>query len=889
MQLLEREPQMAEMHRALAEAGAGRGRTLLVTGEAGIGKTALVEHFVREVEPKARVLWGACEALFAPRPLGPFYDVVHSLGGPLLARLESDARPIDLFHGLLDAIRRHEEPSVVVLEDLHWADDATLDFIRFIGRRIDRTPGLLVMTFRDDEVHPDHPLTAVLGELPISNRVRIQLPALSQATVNRLARESGRDEIQFYRVTGGNPFYVTELLQSSADTVVPNVREAVLSRARRLSTPAREVLDLVSVVPDRLELALLRNMHPSDLVDLEECIERGMLGLDAGHVFFRHEIARLAIESAISPVKRARLNSQVMQAIAARGEAGVASLARIAHYAIAAGEPAAIIRYGPRAAAAASSRGAHNEAAALLAAVLPHANAMPVPDRALFFEQRARACGLVVAQGPEAAVMSEAAYALWESLGDEVAKARNVAQRCEFIVWNRPGRPAAVAPLARQAIALIEPLLTDAITVGAPPDGTLRVDLALAYAELAMALGADDASTALRAHAVALEHLAQTLPPADRTKILARLTMAEFQLFGAPLPTHVEQFHADARTSRDDYGIVSAYCREGWMLLRDLALDALEPCLAAGRALSVERQLDRTPSAQILSRLTADLAARRGELDRARKAFHEFGERPGHPWQVRLCYVTAKTLMLAARCGEEVDAGLLEEGLARQAELYKFDVYDLHRARAEIHWILGNPDMARVSAQTMIGIALQWRHPWVLAEAMLWARVVRAQKTDIVGTLDVDAHAAPYLLQQGDRWREAAHAWLERGLPYEAALAHAQCREETDQREALRLLENMGAEGAARRVREQMRERGLRAIPTGPRPATRANAAGLTPRELEILILLARGLSNAKIAARLHRSVRTIEHHVAALSEKLGAENRQAAVARARERGLLQD
>lgn len=224
--------------------------------------------------------------------MGPFYDIVHALGGQLLTQLQNGDKPVDLFHGLLDSIRRHDRPSVLVLEDVHWADHATLDFLRFVARRIPKLPAMLVCTYRDNEVGADHPLMSVLGEIPPGDQITLKLPALSRPTVERLAREAGRAEADVFRITGGNPFFVSEILVSPSDTIAPNVRQAVLSRARYLSSGARALLDLVSVVPDRLELALLEGPLGVDPGALEEYTERGLLVMYQDHASFRHEIAR---------------------------------------------------------------------------------------------------------------------------------------------------------------------------------------------------------------------------------------------------------------------------------------------------------------------------------------------------------------------------------------------------------------------------------------------------------------------------------------------------------------------------------------------------------------------------------------------------------------------
>ncbi|MCI0579434.1 MAG: ATP-binding protein, partial [Chloroflexi bacterium] len=144
MELLERESYLAALETVLAEAISDSGRVAFVSGEAGIGKTALVEQFARRHRNNVRLLWGACDALFTPRPLGPLYDMAAQMQGELLARLNSDSNRAAIFSTVLVELQR--QATIVVVEDVHWADEATLDLIKFLGRRIQRTHALLVIT-----------------------------------------------------------------------------------------------------------------------------------------------------------------------------------------------------------------------------------------------------------------------------------------------------------------------------------------------------------------------------------------------------------------------------------------------------------------------------------------------------------------------------------------------------------------------------------------------------------------------------------------------------------------------------------------------------------------------------------------------------------------------
>src|SRR5262249_30273099 len=147
-------------------ATSGKGQTVFVSGEAGIGKTSLVEHFLVQHCGSARMLVGGCEAFFTPRPLGPLYDIAVQSQGRLSQLLRQDLPRATLFSALLEDLQGSKSPTVLVFEDVHWADEATLDLIKFLGRRLQTLPVLFLLTFRDDELGPDHPLWFVLGDLP---------------------------------------------------------------------------------------------------------------------------------------------------------------------------------------------------------------------------------------------------------------------------------------------------------------------------------------------------------------------------------------------------------------------------------------------------------------------------------------------------------------------------------------------------------------------------------------------------------------------------------------------------------------------------------------------------------------------------------------------------
>jgi len=245
--LLERESSLALLSECAAQAAGGEGRLVLLGGEAGVGKSALVERLRRDL-PDARWSWGVCDGLFTPRPLGPLFDLADQLGGALLERCRAGAGREELFHALLLEVSGPGVLDVVVIEDIHWADEATLDLLRYLSRRLREAAVLLIATYRDDGLAAGDPLRVTLGDLGSQRCTRrVGLVPLSADAVRQLAGGSGPPAAELYRLTGGNPFYVTEVLCAGMEQVPPSARDAVLARAAQLSDDAREVLDVAAL------------------------------------------------------------------------------------------------------------------------------------------------------------------------------------------------------------------------------------------------------------------------------------------------------------------------------------------------------------------------------------------------------------------------------------------------------------------------------------------------------------------------------------------------------------------------------------------------------------------------------------------------------------------
>jgi AAA ATPase domain len=351
VELLEREPLLAHLralHAGVVETG---GAMVFVSGEAGIGKSALTRGFCDALPVGTAVHRGFCDALGTPRALGPLHDMARTSLAGLGRLLTGGEDRHSVFTAFLDLIGAG--PSVTVIEDAHWADEATLDLLLFVGRRVGDLPATVVVTYRTEEVGRDHPLRRVLGDLASERSVhRLSVPALSEVAVVALAEPFGRDGAQLHAVTGGNPFFVTEALGAPAEHIPVTVRDAVLARASRLGVSARAILDVVALVPDRAEVTLLASVLAAETAALDDCIGSGMLVAEGPTVRFRHELARRAVEGDVPAARASQAHARILAHLVATD---AVDPTRLSYHADAAGDAAAVLLYAPIAAELASA------------------------------------------------------------------------------------------------------------------------------------------------------------------------------------------------------------------------------------------------------------------------------------------------------------------------------------------------------------------------------------------------------------------------------------------------------------------------------------------------------------------------------------------------------
>ncbi|HEX2704802.1 MAG TPA: AAA family ATPase [Candidatus Lustribacter sp.] len=859
MDLVEREAPLAVLSALLVEARRGHGSLVLLGAEAGMGKSSVLRAFADHAAGSGtRVLWGSCDPLTTPRPLGPLWDMTDA-DPALNQRLDVDGARHQLFSAVLHEL---SSPTVMAVEDLHWADDATLDLVRFLGRRVAATRSVVVLTYRDE--HPPTPLRSVLGDLATSAGVRrLTLDPLTSQGVAEVIGDQPLDPEHIRRLTAGNPFYVTEVATAPGWTVPPTVADAVLARIAPRSAPARELLGAVSESPGGLELELVEALVPGSEAALDECVGSGMLIESGGRVAFRHEIARLAVRDDQLPARRRAVSLRLLELLEERASRDEA---RLAHHAQVAGDRERVVRYCAAAGAAASARGAHRAAAQQYAAAVTHADGLPEERRVALLSLWATERNSL-GDAAEVARLWRQIAGDWRAVGDQV-RAAAAHLECARSLWST-GDSAGARRLAEGAVAALEVC----------PPGP---ELALGYARLAsLSMLARDAEAALRWGHRAIE-LAENVGPSATRALAAALNAT-----GSTLIVSHESVDGVADLSRshdlalglgDDVGACLALSNLGTALGEVRHYPQASEYLTRAVEFARARDLDDAHgyAAAWLARVLFETGRWDEAVEQAQYSLDSGGTMP-------IIAITALTVQARVRVrrGEPGHQSLLDEA-SRLADA----TGDLQRlwpvaaAHAEALWLAERRDDVVALVQNHLATAERLGIRWAVGELAFWRwRAGHPAPPS-------DAAAEPYRLHTLGDWSGAARAWEQLGCPYEQAECLADGDEEA-QRAALAAFDRLGARPAADRLRGRMRAAGLTGIPSRPRAATRAAPQQLTARQLEVLALVAEGRSNAAIAQRLFISEKTAGHHVSAVLHKLAARSRGEAAATALRLGIV--
>jgi len=871
--MLERDAELSVFADAVQAAAAGRGSVLLVSGEAGIGKSSLVEAVRARLPAEGRMFVGYCDDLATPRTLGPFRDLVGSVSAEL-SRAVTDGHDRDR---LLSALRAEldwpDHPAVLVIEDVHWADEATLDALRYLVRRIGDLPAVLVLTYRDDELGGEHGLTGLLGLAARGDQVRrLPLRRLTAGAVATLSAETGVNPAELFELTSGNPFFVNELLAAASGgtgPVPPSVTDAVLARVRRLPSDVQGVLEQLAVIPAALERWLVDELVggrvPDVVATLSDAERGGLLTVSVRGVAFRHELTRRAIAGSVPAARVIALNQRALAALAGREGTDVAQLV---HHAAQAGDGDAIVRYGPVAARDAAQAGAHREAVAHFALVLDYADRFDATERARLLGEYSIEC-YTIGDARRAVGAQAQAVELNRALGDPGALGASLRWLSRMQWWA--GERATAERAGAEAVTVLEAALPGTTAVGR------LLALALSnMSQLAMLAHRCAESIAFGERALVLAR--QSGDAAITSHTLTNIGTAQWFLGDPAAEATLDEALRIALGAREAEDACRAYVNITWNLLDHYRLDEAEAHLA--RAVILAEGAEQLGFLSYMHVEQARLAFARGQWD---EAVRLAGQSLTAHSPIR-CSALTVLARVQVRRGDPDAAWLLAQAWELAVSLDEVQrTGPVAAARAEDAWLRGDQAAIVAAAGATFDDATRLGDVVWQAELGYWL----AQAAVDGPFLPDRAAGLLYGLQAAGRWREAADAWARAGCPYERAAALAGSDDPDQLLIALGLLDELGARPLAGRVRARLRELGVARVPRGPVEETRANPAGLTARQVDVLRLLGQGYTNAQIAERLVLSVRTVDSHVAAVLDKLGVRDRRDAAARAAELGVL--
>lgn len=846
--LVERDEPLATLRRSLDAEARATGRIVLIRGEAGIGKTSLVEAFVEDCPPDVDVLWGLCDGVSTPQPYGPFEDMADALGVEFRGLLDGNASRGEVGRWLLKWMAAGPR-RVLIIEDVQWADQATLDLLAFLARRIESLPVLLLVTHRDGDGRGPS-VDRILGgvaSLPVVRQ--LPLEPLSRAGVERLATDTGIDARELHRITAGNPFYVHEVLDVGLSRIPISVRDAVRARVAQLDERGRRALQVAAILGVRAEPWLLAAVAGEDILGIDECLRIGLLTRADG-IAFAHELTRMVVLEDVPVIHGIALHRR---ALAALEQAGVADAARLAYHAEGAAERDAVLRHASAAGHRALAAGAHREAIAQFERALRFADGIDDAARADLLEPLSQAHH-AISNLSETYTMAAEAVAVRRRIGD-VPQTATALSFLAIAAWA-DGRAAEAWQAAQEARDLVEPLVGSRelgmayATLGRLGSLAGRYNDAQTTSERALKIGRnlDDQEIV----ATALASIGTTALNMDEARGWADLHEALRIATECNLPLI-------ATRALNNLGVAAFNSRR-----YDQAWDYFLQLEAHTSRSEIDQSNVNEPFAQI--------SLLRGDWDsaeeHARATLAAVRLEPASQ-----TYALTVMAVLAIRRGEDGWRGWLEAS-QRLSGTRPTDwstrwpaTWQVMAARAEAAWVSGDLAPLVPELRAAYSAACEEGRRDAIGDLGIW--LWRAGE---LPTLDERAEKG-YALAVAGRAREAATEWERLSMPYEAALSLAGSSDPADLLRAHQELTRLGAAAVAHKVALRLRDLGS-PVPRGPRATTRSNPGGLTEREWEIAGLLALGLSNAEIADRLVVSPKTVGHHVSAVLAKLAVRRR---------------
>jgi DNA-binding CsgD family transcriptional regulator/tetratricopeptide (TPR) repeat protein len=864
MELIERASFLALLQKEFETIAGGEGHCVLLSGEAGIGKTSLVKAFCKENKNDCRIYQGTCDALFTPRPLAPLYDIIWQLG---IHIPDGGVNIIDrsiLFARFLHELGNRQGPALVVFEDIHWADEATIDFIKFLARRITHIPCLFILTYRDEDIHGQHPLRNLLGQLPPDSFTRLHLPPLSRTAVEKLAVEKGYSGEDVYSISGGNPFYVNEILASYSPGVPDNIKDSILSVYQRQDERTKQVWEILSVIPTGFEIRYLEKMEPYYASAIDNCMDARILVVKDAQIFFKHELYRRTIETSLSPFVRIALNKRILDMFLDSLEQNQET-ERIIHHAKNANEYDIVVHYAPLAAKQAACVGAHTEASRLYYTAIEYYQGSDKDKLIQLYESYAYECYLTNR-------IKEAIIYQGKSLNIRKTKDNNekIGNCMWFLsrLWWFDGNHKQAENYAGQAIEVLdnEPS-SKAKGMAFSNMSQMKMladngDECIFWGQKAIDIAKETGDEEILSHA--LNNMGTVYMRTVSTRPKGKELLQ--QSLDIALKNSFHEHAARAYTNMvsngvkmRDYPFAKKIFEEGIQYCEERDLGSWSDYMTADKA----KLHLKTGAWEEALRLANNLVMN--------------GE------QAQIVKIGALTVVatIKMRRGDDDALSMLLEAKAKASETMELQrIVPILSALLEYEWLNSKEVIEKPALDYAIGMVGSIGNFHENNEFVFWLAKTRRQQVQL-----------PALFEGFQRHNRAtavaaAAVWEQLGCPYEQAFALFEGNE-ADKRSAISIVHTLGATAVYEKMKLEMRNSGIKSIPRGIRKTTQSNAGLLTQREVDVLQLVKEGMQNKEIAARLFISAKTVDHHISAILFKLDVKTRFKAVQESIQLGII--
>lgn len=842
---LVRSAELRVLSDAIAAAQSGNGGAAFVSAPAGGGKSTLISQLGASPVGSGMITV-RCDDLATPLPFGPLLELARRTDPALEPMLLSGNRAA-IAQRLTDRLDAAPRPTVVTIEDGHWLDQPTSDILVNLAGRLEQLHALVIVTHRSEETDHTSAFTSLQRRVPSGIALDVRLPMLSADDIEQIT--DGEDPQRLLRETGGNPLLLRSWLNSPGSEA--DLRRITLGRLDRLDPDGQTIASMLAVSPEGLEGQTLDRIRPGWELELEPAETLGLVEVNPGRTRIAHELTRRIIHDDLTEARKRFLHNEILAGLPEDTPPG-----RIVHHAAGAGDVNRLVTVGPVAARSAARLGAHQQA-------VDHFR------RVLFYEHSVDA-------DTRPALYSELAHSQWavnDTEGSKVAIEKAIAGRGSD----------SITELADDLVHLARVQWFG----GDGENAERTLDRAIAHLDgvahrpaLASALGYRALVAGLRqSHQAAQpfvervrEIIDEVTDPAVRARILGDIGTIEFVYNG-------DRSDLDDAVAIADNNSVQL---ESIRSRANIALGSIthNDQSAAIKAVTEARRLADTNQIWafdgLLTLLQAQVAfaqARWGDTSDLLESIEDETSDPGFS---SLTGVILKA-RVAVRTGTVGASKLADAAMTAAQENGEPDrIIAAALTVIEDHWLRG-----RSAPESQLALATATAESsglGVLGESVdAWRRLFGespdSSSTTAFGLLGVDNAAA-------------ASSFKTMGMPYENAIARSLSTDPESLLDLLGDLDRMGAIPLAAKTRKALDDLGVDKVPRGPNRAARSNPAGLTPRQLDVLWLVVDGLTNGEIAEGLFLSARTVDHHVAAVLNKLGVTSRREVGSASEELGL---